>query len=131
MIRKKITIHGANISSIASFYDEINRVFMAGEDWKIGHSLDAFNDLLYGGFGIIRAAEPVILVWINMEKNRDDLGYEATIAWYREKLESPSRFNIKWVNERLAALEDGTGRTFFEMVTDIISEHSNIVLKEG
>ncbi|MGS2761334.1 barstar family protein [Sinomicrobium sp. M5D2P9] len=128
---KKIMIHGENICDIASFYDEINRVFMDGEDWKIGQSLDALNDLLYGGFGIIRDTGPVILVWTNMEKNRNDLGLEATISWYGGKLKNPSGFDVKWVNEKLEALENGTGQTFFDIVLDIISEHSNIILEEN
>ncbi|MGS2739444.1 barstar family protein [Sinomicrobium sp. M5D2P17] len=128
MTSRKIVIQGENIHDIASFYNEINRVFMSGEDWEIGQSLDAFNDLLYGGFGIIPSDEPVVLVWTNLEKNREELGREATTAWYMDKLKNPSKFQVKWVQERLVALEDGTGQTFFDMVMEIISEHSNISL---
>ena len=43
-----LTIAGHAIRDIASFYDEINRVFMACEDWSLGPSLDALDDLFYG-----------------------------------------------------------------------------------
>lgn len=42
-------IEGASINDIASLYVEINRVFMADEDWQLGASLDALDDLLHGG----------------------------------------------------------------------------------
>ena len=36
---------------MAGFYDEVEQVFTCGLDWKIGRNLDAFNDILRGGFG--------------------------------------------------------------------------------
>jgi hypothetical protein len=50
-------IKGGYITGISTFYQEINRVFMQDENWKISESLDAFNDLLYGGFGSIKGEE--------------------------------------------------------------------------
>ena len=44
---KKIIIEGKNINNIETFYEEVNRVFMLHENWKIAQSLDAFNDMLY------------------------------------------------------------------------------------
>lgn len=76
--RKILTIEGGAIHGIASFYDEINRVFMANENWTLGPSLDALNDLLYGGFGAIDGAEPVTLIWNNIAQSRTALGVDAT-----------------------------------------------------
>jgi len=50
----EIVINGKNITDIGSFYEEVNSLFMQGENWNIGESLDAFDDLLYGGFGILK-----------------------------------------------------------------------------
>lgn len=47
----EVELHGTAITDIASFYDELNQVFMQGEDWQLGESLDALDDLLYGGIG--------------------------------------------------------------------------------
>ena len=49
-----LRLDGRLIHDIASFYDEINRVFMAGEDWQLGPSLDALDDMLRGGYGAPR-----------------------------------------------------------------------------
>ncbi len=125
---KTITIDGNNVHDIPSFYDEINRVFMANVDWRLGQSLDALNDMFYGGYGEIEGGEEITLIWKDFEKNREDLGLELTKAYYQDKLKSPSIFNIELIKENLAELENGTGKTYFEIVLEIIDEHPNIKL---
>lgn len=125
---KTIIIDGDLIHDIPSFYDEINRVFMDGEDWKLGPSLDALDDMLYGGYGLIKGDETVQLIWKNHRKNEADLGIELTRAYYGEKLKSPSVFNTGFVQKKLEELENGTGQTYFEIIMEIISEHKNIEL---
>ncbi|NDW08928.1 barstar family protein [Dysgonomonas sp. 520] len=125
---KTIIINGNNIHDIPSFYEEINRVFMADEDWKIGQSLDALNDMFYGGYGEINGDEEVHLVWTNFEQNRKDLGYELTKSYYQRKLEQPSIFNVDFVKKKLTELENGTGQTYFEIILEIIGEHKNVKL---
>ncbi|AWX92328.1 hypothetical protein DPM13_00970 [Paracoccus mutanolyticus] len=51
---------------LPGFYDEMNRVFMAAEDWQLGDSLDALNDMLYGGYGALHGAGSVRLRWLAM-----------------------------------------------------------------
>jgi len=60
-MKKSLFIEGDHISDIASFYKEINRVFMQNENWKIGSTLDALDDLLYGSYGEIKQSEPIML----------------------------------------------------------------------
>ena len=67
---KKIIIEGKNINNIETFYEEVNRVFMLHENWKIAQSLDAFNDMLYGSFGEIKGKEKIQLIWKDMEQNQ-------------------------------------------------------------
>lgn len=125
---KTIVIDGNNIGDIASFYDEINRVFMADEDWRLGHSLDGFNDMLYGGYGALEGDDDVTLVWQNMEKARASLGFDATREFYRNKLRHPETFNVDHASKSLAELESGNGASFFEIVLEIIADHPNIEL---
>lgn len=125
---KALVIEGHAINDIASFYDEINRVFMADEDWKLGHSLDALNDMLYGGFGALNSDEAVTLVWQNADKSRSSLGFDATRAFYRNKLRHPETYNINSTSQSLAELERGKGETFFEIVLQIIADHPNVEL---
>lgn len=125
---KTVTIDGNNIYDIPSFYEEINRVFMSEVDWQLGQSLDALNDMFYGGFGEIEGNEEIHLIWKNFEQNRKDLGLELTKTYYRNKLEQPSVFNVDFVQDKLTELESGTGQTYFDIILEIISEHPNIKL---
>ena len=127
---KNIVIEGSQIHDIASFYEEINRVFMQNEDWKLGESLDAFSDLLYGGFGEIKGKEPLQFIWKDIDNSKGSLGVEATKAFYEEKLANPSTYNVSWAKEKLEALENGKGQTYFDIIMEIIREHPNIELIE-
>ena len=127
-MRKEITIEGSHIHDIASFYEEVNRVFVVDEDWKIGNSLDAFNDLLYRAITGGKDAEPAGLIWKDMEQSREALGYEATKGYYLEKLHPDSPYNKKLFQEKLTALEHGTGQTYFDVILEIIAEHPRIDL---
>jgi len=104
---------------------------MAGEEWKLGHSLDALDDMLYGAYGVLKGNEPVVLVWRGMEKNRAQLGFDATREFYRDKLRHPEIFDLERIDKDLAALEEGTGATFFGIVLEIIASHPNIELVPG
>ncbi|GEP92664.1 barstar family protein [Chitinophaga terrae (ex Kim and Jung 2007)] len=128
MMEKHFIIDGDNIHDIPSFYAEINRVFMQGEDWKLGNSLDAFNDLLYGGFGALQGCDKVKLVWKHTEKSKAALGVETTRKYYEEKLRPESPFNKDHFRKKLAALEVGKGETYFDILMEIIREHPNVEL---
>lgn len=47
MTPRTIEIDGTTIHGIPSLYAELNRVFMPDEEWTLGESLDALDDLLY------------------------------------------------------------------------------------
>lgn len=125
---KKIIIEGKNIDNIETFYEEVNRVFMSQENWKIAQSLDAFNDLLYGSFGEIKGKEKIQLIWKDIEQNQKSLGFQTTLEFYQNKLKSPEIFNRKFVLSKIDELHNGVGLTFFEIVLEIISDHDNIIL---
>jgi RNAse (barnase) inhibitor barstar len=108
---KTLMIEGGNVRGIATLYDEINRVFMADEDWKLGPSLDAIDDMLGGAYGAIASRERVKLVWQNMEASRSALNRAATRLHLLDKLQRPDVFNAKLISRQLEELEAGVGRT--------------------
>ena len=130
-MKKTITIEGSSIHDIHSFYQEINRVFMEGEDWKIGDSLDAFDDLLYGGFGALDGDAPVTLEWKDIGISRTTLGMDATREYYQQKLLPGSPFNRVAFTLKLTELNEGRGQTYFDIILEIISRHRNIRLVQG
>lgn len=124
-----LTIDGARIEGIESFYAEINRVFMAKEDWKLGVSLDALDDMLYGGYGAAQGDAPVKLLWLNAEHSRAKLDIAATRAHYLEKLARPEIFNHQHWLGVLHDLEAGHGPTYFEQICQIIASHPRFTLE--
>ncbi len=124
-----LTLDGSRIRDLASFYDAVNRVFMTGVDWPLGHSLDALDDMLYGGYGALDGDAPVTLVWTDFAQSRDALGIETTRAWLQSKLDTPGRYDKARIRRDLDALEAGNGPTFFDLVLEIIATHPNIALE--
>ena len=121
-----VVIDGAAVDGIGSFYDEVNRVFMQGESWTLGPSLDALDDMLHGGYGLLaglRDAFPVPVVWTSHASSRAALGEAATRAHLQEKLRRPAVYNGALVEEQLRALDAGTGATYFDLVLDVFAGH--------
>lgn len=81
--KKTVTINGDNFSDFETFYQEIDRVCTRGLTYKTGHNLNAFNDLMRGGFGVYEYEEPINLVWINFERSKLSMGLEH-IGWLIE-----------------------------------------------
>ena len=73
---KQIIIDGNNFSNEEEFYCEIDKLLTKDLGWKTGHNLDAFNDLLRGGFGVHEPGEELNITWINAAKSRNELGEE-------------------------------------------------------
>ncbi len=125
---KTLILEGSRIHDIGSFYDQINGLFMADESWQLGPSLDALNDLLYGGFGALKGNEPLTLIWRDIAQSRAALGRDATCRYYQDKLAQPQRYNQARIRQDLAALERGEGPTYFDIILEIIADHPNITL---
>ena len=68
-----------DISDMEGFYNEIDKLLTKNLQWKTGHNLNAFNDLLRGGFGVHEYEEPIIIRWVNFEKSKKTLGDEMVL----------------------------------------------------
>lgn len=121
-------IEGTAVVDIPSFYDELNRVFMAGESWTLGPSLDALDDMLYGGYGALHGLDGARIVWADHEASRRALGREETIAYHRAKLDRPRMFDVARARSAIADLEAGAGSTYFDTVLEIVESHPRIQL---
>src|SRR5690606_20598138 len=128
MQKKKLEINGNNFQTIEGFYAELNRLAMADEDWKLGASLDAFHDFLYGTYGSINGFEQLEIIWLNSEKSKNDLGFETTLQYYQNKLGQPQKFNSGVFQKKIEDLHAGIGKTYFEILLEIMSEHADIHL---
>ena len=77
---KILTIDGNNFNDIEGFYNEIDKILTKNLDFKPGHNLSAYNDLLRGGFGVHEYGEPIVLQWRNFEKSKSELGDDFILA---------------------------------------------------
>ncbi|MEN1786215.1 MAG: barstar family protein, partial [Bacteroidota bacterium] len=72
-MKAEYVINGTRITSEKVFYNEIEKVLTYGWNWKIGRNLNAFADVLEGGFGIFDCDEKIILKWKNFSKSEAHL----------------------------------------------------------
>lgn len=113
-----LVIDGAHFSDLDGFTGEFSRL-LVNYTWR--GNLDAFNDLLRGGFGT--PENGWVLRWLNSELSRSALGYEATTQRLERVLLTchPShRLNIE---SRIRRARRGQGPTLFDEIVDIIREH--------
>jgi len=125
--RKMIVIHGGHFSSLGGFYEEVSKVLMKDTDWNVG-TLDGFDDILYGGFGVFENHEEIEILWKESEKSKQELGFSATREFYENKIKQGKPFNIKLIQEKLDDLISGKGPTLFDILVEIIESHTNINL---
>ncbi len=112
-------IDGKNFETLEEFYGEISRVIIPEEGW--GHNLDAFNDILRGGFGT--PDEGFTIKWLNSELSKEKLGYPETIRQLRKRLERCHPDNRECVKRQLERAEKSEGATVFDWLLNIILAH--------
>lgn len=122
-MKPEFVLNGNDFDDLEGFYLVIYKLMTLYEDWKPAHNLDALNDMLYSGFG-----EEAILIWENSEKSKIDLGTDATIDFYQNKINKGYPFNVEWAQEKLDELEVRKGQTLFDILVEIFSEHPKIKL---
>lgn len=114
--RYKITIDGERFSTIEEFYQEIDKLLTKNLSWKTGHNMDAFHDLLRGGFGVHELGEGIDFLWVHAKKSRQDFGYEATEAYWRNILQTCHPSNCEKVMQKIKAAQCMEGETLFDII---------------
>jgi RNAse (barnase) inhibitor barstar len=111
-------IDGSRFDTLEGFYDEVSAELVSAP-W--GRNLDAFNDILRGGFGTPDGG--FALRWTSSERSRVVLGFEATVRFLEDKLQRCHPTNVPSVAADLEAARRGEGQTLFEIVVEIIRSH--------
>ncbi len=97
--------------------------------WSIGRNLNAFNDVLRGGFGVHEYEEPIKLIWLDKKENKINLGWDETIKYLYSKLKTCHPSNIEFVKSDLELAKQHAGETLFELIIAIIKNHNHIELE--
>jgi len=112
-------IDGSRFASLEEFFEEVSRVLVPGQWW--GRNLDAFNDILRGGFGTPSGG--FTIDWKNHVLSKQRLDYEETVRQLEIRLavcNPESRDKVLGDLERARAQE---GPTVFNWLVDIIRIH--------
>ena len=112
-------IDGARFHSLDEFYDEVSAVLAPGASW--GRSLDAFNDILRGGFGTPEGGFEIR--WKNHAMSRSRLGHRETARQLRQMLRRSHRSHRPRLLGRLLLAHLRLGPTIFDELEEIIRAH--------
>jgi hypothetical protein len=117
--KKVYEIDGTVFSTLDGFYGEVGRKVIPDVPW--GVNLDAFNDILRGGFGTPEGG--FVLRWKNSDMSRIRLGYEETVRQLEIRLERCHPSNRTAVATELDRAKNRTGPTVFDWLVEIIKDH--------
>jgi RNAse (barnase) inhibitor barstar len=120
MAKRVIEIDGNAFDTLEGFYDEVGRAILDDRGWA--RNLDAFSDILRGGFGT--PDEGFVLRWLNSPRSERMLGYPATIEYLEEKILRCHPSNVVSVQADLESAHRGEGQTLFQILVDIIRTHA-------
>ena len=112
-------IDGSRINSLEDFYEQVSERLIPNTYW--GRNLDAFNDILRGGFGTPDGG--FVLRWTHSEISRVKLGYPETLRQLRGMLERCHPNNRGSVCDRIGQAERGECATVFDWLVEIIVAH--------
>jgi len=113
-----IEIDGLKFGSLDEFFLHFGERALS-EPW--GKNLDAFNDVLRGGFGTPEGG--FTLQWKNHAVSRERLGYEQTVRELERKLQRCHPANQSAVKCELENAKNSRGPTAFDWLVEIIRIH--------
>jgi RNAse (barnase) inhibitor barstar len=118
--KHRYIIDGQKFSTLEEFAKHFSSVVLNGRAWN--GNLDAFNDILGGGFGT--PDEGFIIEWRNHELSKQCLGHAETARRFEQLLKTCHPSNIPRIKAELAAARRGVGPTLFDTLVAIIGEHA-------
>ena len=115
----EFVIDGSRVTSLEAFWDEVSRTLLPSTAW--GRNLDAFNDILRGGFGTPQ--DGFILRWLRSDVSRMRLGYPETARQLELRLARCHPTNRQLVERQLELARRGIGPTVFDWLVEMIRDH--------
>ena len=117
--KKTYALDGVEFSSLEGFADHFTNVVLP--EWRWNGNLDAFNDILRGGFGT--PEKGFVIRWKNSELSKRKLGYPETIRQLEKRLKECHPANREFVAKDLEAAQRHEGATVFDWLVEIIEVH--------
>jgi RNAse (barnase) inhibitor barstar len=127
MSKRIYTLDGNNFSTLEEFWEEIGYVLMGVRDAHWGRNLDAFRDILCGGWGT--PDEGFILVWKNSAVSRERLGYPETVRQLEKRLQVCHPTAREITKSKIELAKQNKGTTVFDWLVEIIREEESVELR--
>ena len=116
--RPVLVVGGSRFSDLEGFAEQFSS-FLTDYTWH-GH-LDAFNDLLRGGFGTPEGG--FTLRWEHSDLSRVRLGHRAMAERFEALLQTCHPSNRLPISQQRDAARRGEGPTLFDLLVEIIRRH--------
>ena len=94
-----------------------------------GRNLDAFRDILCGGWGT--PDEGFILVWKNSNLSREILGYPETVRQLERRLQICHPTAREITRSKIELAKQNKGATVFDWLVEIIRGEESVELRLG
>lgn len=117
---RRYVIDGNDFDTLEDFFNLISRILLSDSEW--GKNLDAFNDILRGGYGT--PEDGFILEWKNSDISRNRLGYPETIRQLEKRVQR-TKVNVLETYKQLDLAKKNEGPTIFDELIEIILNHGS------
>ncbi len=114
-----VEIDGSHFRDLDGFSVEFSMRALPEYRWR--GNLDAFNDIMRGGFGTPEGG--FVLRWLNSSLSIERLGYGETVRWLEGIRQTCHPSNVPRVEAELAAARRREGPTLFDIIVEIIRSH--------
>jgi len=125
-VKPILIIDGARFDDLEGFAREFSSLL---ENYRWQGNLDAFSDILRGGFGTPEGG--FVLRWLDSDRSRTALGHVATTIRLEGLLRTCHSSNVERISARLDDARRGVGSTLFDEIVEIIQEHGPGGIESG
>ncbi len=117
---REYVIDGRRFSTLEDFFKEVSNALVPSVSWA--RNLDAFDDLLRGGFGT--PGEGFRIRWTHHAESRRRLGYGETVRQLQSRLQRSHPTDRSGVLLDLEQALRNQGPTVFEWLIEVIQRHA-------
>ena len=119
MAKTEYVLDGSAFATLEEFSQHFSVRVLRGYHWR--GNLDAFNDVLRGGFGTPDGG--FVLVWRDHALSRSRLGHREMVNRLERIRQTCHLSNVAQVDSELVAARQGLGPTIFDLLVEIIRDH--------
>ena len=114
---KQYILNGKKFNDLDGFFVEFGKM-VNGDGGYFGRNLDAFDDCLFGGFGM---ENPCVIIWQNCSVSKMRLGHDILLNWCQERIHKKEYLDedgLKYLTARQEDAKNLVGPTMFDVIVE-------------